>query len=231
MSTLRSASPYERFEQRALARDAVADAVGVGQRVPAPALLVAAHEHVVGGVEDRGCGWSTPLPVQLVDRGREVVRGSRRSARRRRARSAIGVSWPRASSATLPMSIGGRLSITKKPRSSSTCAASERPAPDMPVMIVTSSGGSAVLMRRPSSRSRPACRARSGASRPCRRAYTAVPTASGSHGERERAPLRSAPAASSPSRPPSAAAACGRGRGRRRRRCTDIVIFLPRSWR
>src|SRR5690349_1997190 len=44
------------------------------------------------------------------------------------------------------MSIGGRLSITKKPRSSSTCAASDLPAPDMPVMIVTSSGASAVLL-------------------------------------------------------------------------------------
>src|SRR5207302_6077242 len=37
------------------------------------------------------------------------------------------------------MSSGGRLSITKKPRSSSTLAASDRPAPESPVTIVMSS--------------------------------------------------------------------------------------------
>src|SRR3954468_10710944 len=57
----------------------------------------------------------------------------------------MGRSWPLASSATLVMSAGGRLSITKKPRSSRTRAASERPAPDMPLMIVTSSDVSYLL--------------------------------------------------------------------------------------
>ena len=43
-------------------------------------------------------------------------------------------------SATFGMSAGGRLSMTKNPRSSSTSAAADRPAPDMPVTTVTSRG-------------------------------------------------------------------------------------------
>ena len=58
------------------------------------------------------------------------------------------------SSATLGMSAGGRLSITKNPRSSSTSAAAERPAPDMPVMIVTSSVCRVIVVVRPSAAAR-----------------------------------------------------------------------------
>ena len=43
-----------------------------------------------------------------------------------------------ASSATLPMREVGRLSMTNQPRSSSTPAAVERPAPDIPVMTTKS---------------------------------------------------------------------------------------------
>ena len=42
------------------------------QRVPAAALLVAAHEHVVGRVEVEDARGDA-VPVELVDRGREVV--------------------------------------------------------------------------------------------------------------------------------------------------------------
>src|SRR4051812_818461 len=52
-----------------------------------------------------------------------------------------GSSRPCARSTTFGMSAGGRLSITKNPRSSNTSAALDRPAPDIPVMIVTSSPG------------------------------------------------------------------------------------------
>ena len=62
----------QRFEQRALAGDAVADAVGVGQRVPAAARFVPAHEHVVGGVEEQHAGVGA-VAAQLLDRGGEVV--------------------------------------------------------------------------------------------------------------------------------------------------------------
>ena len=40
--------------------------------------------------------------------------------------------------ALLPISAGGRLSTTKYPRSSRHFAASDRPAPDRPVMMVKS---------------------------------------------------------------------------------------------
>ena len=170
----------------------------------------------------RGCASVTPMPLQLVERGREVVRGSRRSARRRPARSASASRCPRASSATLPMSIGGRLSMTKKPRSSSTCAASDRPAPDMPVMIVTS---------------RP-CRSSSSSSIASRRverdaswAYTAVRDGVGQPRQRERAPPRRAPAASSPSRTPCSSRFLRVGPSPGTSSRTDLVIFLPRSWR
>src|SRR5947208_16776931 len=43
-----------------------------------------------------------------------------------------------ASSAILPISAGGRLSTTKYPRSSRHFAASDRPAPDRPVITVKS---------------------------------------------------------------------------------------------
>ena len=53
VSTRMSASPLQLLEQRALVRDAVAHPVGVRERVPAPARLVAAHEHLVGRVEEQ----------------------------------------------------------------------------------------------------------------------------------------------------------------------------------
>src|SRR5919197_1080455 len=53
--------------------------------------------------------------------------------------------WPEveASSAIFRMSAGGRLSTTKYPRSSNDFAASDRPAPDWPVMMVKSTVRSA----------------------------------------------------------------------------------------
>src|SRR5687767_11248645 len=67
-------------------------------------------------------------------------------------------SWARPSSATLAISAGGRLSMTKNPRSSSTSAAADRPAPDMPVMIVTSISGADAAA--PDSGTRPAVQMR-----------------------------------------------------------------------
>src|SRR6185437_3383144 len=50
--------------------------------------------------------------------------------------------WVRAARSTMVgIRLGGRLSTTNQPRSSSTLAAVDRPAPDMPE-ITTSSGGS-----------------------------------------------------------------------------------------
>ena len=125
------------LEQRPLRGDALGDAVVGRERVLAAGRLVAAHEHVVGRVEEQHPGAARPSRAARRAR-RRGRRRTRRSARRRRARTAAGPRSPRPSSATLAMSAGGRLSITKKPRSSSTSAAAERPAPDMPVMMVTS---------------------------------------------------------------------------------------------
>ena len=60
MSTTRSALALELFEQRTLARDAVEHAVGVRERVAAAALLEAAHEHVVGRVEEQDARAARP---------------------------------------------------------------------------------------------------------------------------------------------------------------------------
>ena len=51
-----------------------------------------------------------------------------------------------ARSAIVGTRLGGRLSTTYQPRSSSALAALERPAPDSPVMITTSVLSSPVLM-------------------------------------------------------------------------------------
>ena len=90
MSTRRSASPFKRLEQRALARDAVADPIGVGQRVAAPARLVAADEHVVGRVEEEDARGDAPWRCSsssAAERSCEEVAGAHvddeRVARRR----------------------------------------------------------------------------------------------------------------------------------------------------
>ena len=84
---------HERLEQRALAGDAVADALAVGERMAAAALLVAADEHVVGRRRGRARGWSRPAGAARRSRPRGRA-GSRPSARRRRARSASACRCP-----------------------------------------------------------------------------------------------------------------------------------------
>ena len=139
----------------------------------AAARLVAADEHVVGRVEEEDARRCTPMRCSsssAAERSCEEVAGAHVDDERV-ARSASRC--PRASSATLPISIGGRLSMTKKPRSSSTCAASERPAPDMPGDDRdVESGRCMVVIVRSWSRARGR-----GAGRTPR-----GPTASGSHG-------------------------------------------------
>ena len=71
----------EVLEQRALGGDALGHAFVAGERVLAAALLVAAHEHVVGGVEEQHPGARAHL-AQLGERGDERRRRTRPSARR-----------------------------------------------------------------------------------------------------------------------------------------------------
>ena len=99
----------------------------------AAGVLVAADEHLVRGLEEQDADARARLP-ELVERGRAARRG-----RRRCRRPAPPARWwsPGActSSATLAMSVGGRLSMTNQPRSSNVSDACERPAPESPVMM------------------------------------------------------------------------------------------------
>src|SRR5437762_11397507 len=62
----------ERPEQRAFARDAVTDTIGVRQRMPAAARLVPAYERRVGRVEEQDTRVGS-IAAKLVDGRREVV--------------------------------------------------------------------------------------------------------------------------------------------------------------
>ena len=78
----------------------------------------------------------------------------------------LGPPRPEASSAIFSISAGGRLSTTKYPRSSRHLAASERPAPDSPVMMVKS-GPPVSFTGRAAGSDAPVGPARSAASRSC----------------------------------------------------------------
>ena len=97
--------------------------------VLAPAGLVAADEHVVGRLQEHDPGAGAGLP-ELLQGDVEILQGAGADV------GAEGVADrrppARASSATLGMSSGGRLSITKKPRSSRTLAAVRAARPGQP---------------------------------------------------------------------------------------------------
>ena len=70
-----------------------------------------------------------PSP-QLVEGGRDLVEIGVAAHHQGHPLGGKPGAWT--SSATLPMRVGGRLSITNHPRSSNASAACDRPAPDTP---------------------------------------------------------------------------------------------------
>ena len=137
VSMTRSASPRRSASTLALAVEPVEQPAAALQRVRPARGLLAADQHVVGGLEEQQRG--PPAGGALGEVGLE--RGEERPATRTSTTTAIGWSVPRLSSTsrtTSRSSVGGRLSTTKQPRSSSSLAAVLRPAPVMPVTTTSS---------------------------------------------------------------------------------------------
>ena len=138
-----------------------------------------------------------------------------------------------ASSAIFPMSAGGRLSTTKYPRSSKLFAASDRPAPDRPVMMVTSGdvarlgpGDLAVAARRPPPRSPGLPR---GASAPCRWSWIVRARAGPTPGTARSSSTLGRPEAASASRSASAAPSSAWRPRRGCRRAASAALARPAS--
>ena len=143
MSTTTSASAFTGSSSARSASMASARLRSVGQRVAAPGALVAAHQHVGGRPRGTGSAPAGPGARSAVERRQDlvVVRAGAHHQRHLGRCSDPGA-W--ASSATLGMSAGGRLSMTNQPRSSRLSAACERPAPDRPVITTNSLTGASL---------------------------------------------------------------------------------------
>ena len=152
-------------EPAALLADAVDDRAAAGQRVAAARLLEAAHQRLVGRLEEHERVLHAAL-VQLVEELLEAPKYSPPRTSLTTATRSTLLPSRRNRSTRVGTSSGGRLSTQNQPASSNESIAWDLPAPDRPVMITNCSAS--VTAPSPPPRGRP--RAPAGApSRPGRR--------------------------------------------------------------
>ena len=152
-----SAESRSSREQFAFGGDAVEDPAAALQRVRPPALLEAAHQDVVVGVEEQhpeghAAGFQGAQGGADVGEQRPCCG---RPSRRRAWTWTAGVRDT--SSASVPSICGGRFSTTYQPWSSRASEAVLRPAPDIPV-TTSSSASTGLTGVRPSASALGSCR-------------------------------------------------------------------------